>query len=102
MFELQSTGVAGAAHLRQQHAVRQHDVGDDAGGDDQGALAHGPVAQQVRVVLGVGAVGVVVGEAHVAAQRDRPQRVLHLLALQHVVAQLLTAAARGSLTVEQD
>lgn len=73
-----------AAHLSKQDGVSKDDVEDNARGDNEHTLPHWPVSQQVGVVLGDLAVGVVIGECHEAAQRDGPQTVLHCPSLHTV------------------
>ena len=69
--------------LRGQDGHRERCVGEHARADDERALRDRAVLEQVGVVGREGglALGVVVREGDVAAQRHQPQRVLHLLAL---------------------
>lgn len=69
-------GEADGEHLGEDDQVREDDVGGDAGGDDEDAIEDGAVLEEVGVVGGDVAVGVIVGEPDEATEGEGAEGIL--------------------------
>lgn len=65
-------------HLCEEDGIGKDKVCDNSGADDQHAVQDRAVSQEIGVVLRVITLRVVIGEGHVAAEREGPQGVLDL------------------------
>lgn len=63
--------------MREDEEECKSEIGGDPGGDDEDAVGHGPVPEEIGVVGGDGAMGIIgVGEGNEAAEGESAEGVL--------------------------